>query len=382
MTTTAWCDRAHSPSPSQLIGDPPLLERWIRGLNELTTTPAAEKDWPSAAEDAKARLGIRMFEFALGAGTGAEQDQEQEQVEPAADPRRVRHALAPLVFETMATLPAIHRAAILGLLLLGVHAGIWADPLGDDGWFPVLAEALSHLDKDDIPPQLSSAAASWASVAVYLMHEHRPTTGRPAELLRYEKTAAAMSYLFPDADRQLVADLVEPFRNESGFPIDADAVMDFIGMVVQEDPLAEAIDILETNHPAWRTDKHGDRLLHVSGDYRNAFLPAAEALDAIPGSGSAAVLATGVGVVWTLAIRDADSLIRIEKDAKGQVTWWDYRTGPLAGPTRIARDPETGNRARVRHGALTQPFPAAVQAMVAIGADPTIDPPSACPYDE
>jgi hypothetical protein len=47
-----------------------------------------------------------------------------------------------------------------------------------------------------------------------------------------------------------------PFTNKNGYPVDPDAVMYVIGMVVRGDPLPEAIDILETNHPAWRA--HND----------------------------------------------------------------------------------------------------------------------------
>jgi hypothetical protein len=210
-----------------------------------------------------------------------------------AERRRICRVLEALVQDTMPGLPAIHRVGILGLVLLGVQAEIWDDPLGDEGWFPVVAEALKHLDADDIPQQMSSSAASWAATAVYLMHEHRPTAGRPAELLLYERAAASVSHLFPDADPDVVADLAEPLTNKNGFPVDPDAVMDLISMIVQEDPLAEAIDTLEDNHPSWTVHKHGDRLLHVAADFRATFLPAAEALDAIQSSGAVAVLTTG-----------------------------------------------------------------------------------------
>jgi hypothetical protein len=63
------------------------------------------------------------------------------------------------------------------------------------------------------------------------------------------------------------------------------------------------------------------------------------------------------------------------------VIWQEYRLGPLVSPVGIARDPGIGSRARVRHGPLNQPFPSAIQAMISVGADPTSDPPSACPLE-
>ena len=62
--------------------------------------------------------------------------------------------------------------------------------------------------------------------------------------------------------------------------------------------------------------------------------PAAEALDAVPGTGTAAVLATGTTAGWTIAIRDEGTLIRIEKNPQGQVTWWHYSLGKPNQPDR------------------------------------------------
>ena len=281
----------------------------------------------------------------------------------------------------MPNLPAVHRLAIISLVLCAVQARAWYGPLGDQGWIRVLSEALENLDRDDIPERMSSRAASWAAIAIYLMHEYRPTTGRSAEALLYEKAAADVSHLLPDADTQLVADLAAPFTNKNGYPVDPDAVMYVISMVVQGDPLAEAIDILETNHPTWRAHKHNDRLLHVDGEFRATFSPATETLEAVPGTGAAAVWATGLAASWTIAIRQDGTLIRIEKNPAGQVTWWQYSLGSFTSPTGIARDPELANRLRIRHGALREPFSAAIQALAAAGMDLSADPPSDCPLD-
>jgi hypothetical protein len=115
--------------------------------------------------------------------------------------------------------------------------------------------------------------------------------------------------------------LQRPFTNKNGYPVDPDAVIYVIGMVVQGDPLAEAIDILETSRPAWRGHKHNDRLLYVDGEFRATFSPAAETLEAVPGTDAAAVWATGSTAGWTIAIRHDGTLIRIEKNPQGQVTW-------------------------------------------------------------
>ena len=394
-----------------------------------------EESWLAYTDDAKADLGPAMFHFVLGgfpglrafAGTadsglreptdklvdesrpgldsdnavavGDDTDPDGSAVLAEAphagdesgvthDPdltererRRVRRCLDAAVSTDLPGLPAVHRLALLSLVLCAVQAEVWDSPLGDRGWIRIVSRALGKLDREDIPERMSNCAASWAAIATYLMHEHRPTTGRAAEILLYEKAAAEVSHLFPAAEAQLIADFAGPFTNKNGYPIDPNAVMHVINMVVQSDPLAEAIDILGSNHPAWRVDKHNARLLHVHGEIRATFPAAAEALDAVPGTDTAAVWATGTGAGWTIAIRDQGTFVRIEKNPQGQVTWWHYSVGSLTSPTGIARDPELGNRARIRHGALTQPFPAAIQALAAAGVNLSADPPSDCPSD-
>lgn len=93
-------------------------------------------------------------------------------------------------------------------------------------------------------------------------------------------------------------------------------------------------------------------------------------------SSDAAVWATGAMAGWTIAIRDAGKLIRIEKDPQGQVIRQHYRLGALTSSTGIPRDLELANRVRVKCGALGVPFPAAIRALAAAGLDLSADPPS------
>jgi hypothetical protein len=329
-----------------LISHPRLLDLWTSSLSEFATL-ASNGPPPSLAL-------------------------------PAAERRRARQRLEAMV-DDAASQPAAQRLAVLTMTVCGVQAQLWDDPLGDQGWIRVVSRALAALGDGDVPERLSPRAASLAALAIYLMHEHRPTTGRPAEAQQYEKAAAAVSYLLPDADPGLLAGLAEPFTNRNGSPVDPDAVMDVIAMIVQADPLAEAIDILEANHPAWEIHKHGAALLHVDGDFRATFLPAAAALEAIPGTGTVTVWATGTTAAWTLAVRGGGTLIRVEKGAQGQLTWHHYTLGALTSPVGVARDPERANRARIPHGPLNRPFEEAIEALIATGVNLTADPPSECP---
>jgi hypothetical protein len=365
--------------PISLIADPRQFEPWLAALGKLT-----------GSDDAQASIGPEMVRFIMGGlpavrAPGGRGDDEPDEADlerlrqlSEASRRTARGLLA-----TAATrkLPAEGRLAVLALIMLAAEAGIWDGPLGEAGWIRVLAAALERLDQDDLPGRLDIPAATWAALAAYLMHDSRPASGRPAEFQLYQNAATAVSHLFPDADDDLVAQYAQPLTNRHGNRIDPEAVSHVIELIVQEDPLAQAADALEGAHPDWHVHKHGDTLLHVDVSAGATFPKAAEAIDAIPaGAGAVGVLATGGTAGWSVAIRPGDgTLIHVERTPAGQFTWRQYRLGSLTTPTRIGRDPEVATRARISNGPLSQPFPAALQALAATGFDLASDPPSPCP---
>jgi hypothetical protein len=363
--------------PISLIADPRQFEPWLTALDKLTD-----------ADGAQAALGPEMDRFVMGglpavrvpgAGRDGPDEADVGRLRRLSDAgrRRPRSLLASAVTRE---LPAAGRLAVTALLLIAIEAGIWDSPLGEPGWIRVLTSALTRLDQDDLPDRLTAPAAAWAALATYLLHDSRPTTGRPAEFRLVQEAAGAVAHLFPGADPDLIARFAEPLTNQTGSPVDPDAVMHVIELIVQEDPLAEAVDALEAAHPDWQVHKHADTLLHVAVSSGSTFPKATEALDAIPdGVGTVAVLATGRTAAWTIAIRCDGTLIHVERNVQGAFTWRQYRLGSLTTPTRIGRDPEVATRARISNGPLSQPFPAAVAALTATGFDLSTDPPSHCP---
>lgn len=296
--------------------------------------------------------------------------------------RAARQRLASAVIQRMPVLPAFQRLAIVTLVMCAVEAGVWDEPTGKDGWIWLLAKAMEKLDLDDIPERISSRAASWAALATYLMHEHLPRTGRAAEVTWYEKSAAGVAHLFADADAEVVTDLSVMFTNKNGYPVDPDAVMHVIDVVVQGDPLGEAMDVLAATQPSWRVHKDGDRVLHVAGTFATTFPPAAQALEAVPDATwdqkPVVIYVTGASGRWTLLTRDEKSLFRAEMDPRGQVTWQEYRLSSLAGPARIARDSEGSAQFRVPRGPTARPFAEAIQALNVPGVDLSGNPPITC----
>jgi hypothetical protein len=385
--------QAGQPGPAELIADARLLERWLADAGSLAVTPPAgaagrgprldvdEEGWFASADDAQTRLGTAMFRLALGelpSGlTGSAFARARDL--PGPERRKVRQLLSDFAAKQAVPQPAITRLALLILVLCAVEAGVWDGPQGSDGWVSVCAEAVRNLVRDDLPERLTVAAASWAALAVYLMHEHRPADGRAPEAAAYESARADAARLLPGASAALVAGLATPFTNGRGFPVDPDAVMHVTGLVAQKDPLADAIDALASARPDWSVHRHGGRMLHVESGGRGTFLHAAVALESVPGDTDAAVWATGTTQAWAIAVRFEGALIHVESDARGQFLWRHYRLGPLASPTTLARNPELAARSRINHGALKDPFPEAIQALVATGVDLTGGMPSDCP---
>ncbi len=380
------------PGPAELIADAQLLERWLAEAGSLAAAypgdaagagprpPADEEGWLADADDAQASLGTAMFHLALGDMPASLTDSAFARARdlPGPERRKVRQLLTAATAKQAAAQPAIARLAQLILVLFAAEAGVWDGPQGPDGWVSACAGAVRNLVGGDLPDRLAVAAASWAALAIYLMHEHRPPSGR-APAAAYEEARAAAAHLLPRASTALVADLARPFTNGSGFPVDPDAVMHVTGLVTREDPLADAIDALASARPDWSVHSHGDRLLHVQSGGRGTFLHAAEALERVPEGTDAAVWATGTTPAWAIAARFEGALFHVESDSRGQLLWRHYRLGPLATPTALARNPELAARSRVNHGALKNPFPEAIQALLATGVDLSGGTPSDCP---
>jgi hypothetical protein len=383
--------QAGQPGPAELIADARLLERWLAAAGSLAARPgdaagggprldAGEEGWFANADDAQTSLGTAMFRLALGelpsglVGSAFARTRDL----PGPERRKVRQLLA-ATGKQAASQPAIVRLALLTLVLCGVEAGVWDSPQGSDGWMSVCAGAVRNLVSGDIPERLAVAAATWAALAMYLMREHRPADGQAPEAAAYEAARADAARLLPGASPGLVTVLATPFTNGSGFPVDPDAVMYVTGLVAEEDPLADAIDALASARPDWSVHRHGGRMLHLQSGGRGTFLHAAEALESVPDGKDAAVWATGTTPAWAIAVRFGGTLVHVESDARGQFLWRHYRLGPLATPIALARNPELAARSRISHGALKNPFPEAIQALVATGVDLTGGTPSDCP---
>jgi hypothetical protein len=228
-----------------------------------------------------------------------------------------------------------------------------------------------------VPEPIQPQLASLAAVALYVLREHLPIGGRTDEVLRYEALADKTAYLYAAADADLVANYAAPIHNSRGFPVDPDDVMRVIAMIVQDDPLADAIEALDARHPTWHFHRHGSAVLHVRGEFRAPFAAAAEVLDSITDMPVAAAWATNHRGEWALAARQDTELIHVEP-AKVGIAWRHYRLTSLITPTSISRNGDLASRARVRHVPLTKCFPEALAVLNATGIDMAEGPPVEC----
>jgi hypothetical protein len=103
---------------------------------------------------------------------------------------------------------------------------------------------------------LEAGAASFAAVAVYLIRDHLHDSGRTEQAGDYEAAVRGIVHLLPAATPEQVSDRATGLSNSRGFPVDADEVIRVISMIVQDDPLADAIEFLSVQHSDWEMHVH------------------------------------------------------------------------------------------------------------------------------
>ncbi|PRY44323.1 hypothetical protein LY71_1161 [Geodermatophilus tzadiensis] len=348
-TAPVWADRVAEEDNGAVEGDT-IEEQDSRTDNEPEPEPGAEK--PDREAHRRART--------------------------AAEQRRYRAWLTDLVGK-MRGRPAIDRAAMHALMLIGTAGKFWAGPSGGQGWLHLLADATVALDGDDIPAALEPQFGSLAAVALYLMRDAIPYGARGHDRDTYLAALAASEHLLVEADLDLVRAYSEPLRNDAGFPIDPAAVMEHATAAVQDDPTADLVATVQGAYPDWEVHAHGPNLLHVHGTFGKPFLAAGKALDLTDALPTVGVWATNHNGDWALAIVNEGTLSRVEPGRDRIVRHYDYALSTLLGPGRIAAGGEAERNADLRHRPQNRPSDLTRTAMSAVAVDSAVGPPSGCP---
>lgn len=418
--------------PLDLFQDPQLANAWTAKMNELVTSapkmPAAPLSprnarpvdgqtqpsghrtlddadtWLRYTDDARARLGSMMVDFALGglprianAGSagpatpiwvdrlGGDDDQyddehtaEEQDADAALDGRanrtrtlqayeraRYRRWLRDLT-DTAPHVEAIDRLARGGLVLLGTRMQIWDGPLGPHGWFHLLVSAVRALP-DEIPTSLKQQAAAFTAVAIYRLDHALPLDRRSPESKLLRTLVEERLDLLHSAEREGVDANTQSLRVGLEPPTDAAAVWDHLAAVLGENHADAVLRDLERAFPDFEiTHVHGD-VFRVDGVFPNPVKAGADILDQLDGPTVAAVVATNGSVTATL-IRNADRLT-IVRAGPGPRTYTSFRLGPLTSITGLASGGETAQRHRLNRGPLQRLSDEAAEDLRAAGLD-------------
>lgn len=418
--------------PLDLFHDPQLANAWSSKMNELVTAasrttgappshrgtqpgdsatePTGHRTlddadtWLRYTDDARARLGSMMVDFALGGlprianpslagpstpiwvdrlGDNDEQfDDEHTAEEQDADAQSDSHAMRARALQaheraryrrwlhdltdTAPQVEAIDRLARTGLVLLGTRMQIWDAPLGSHGWFHLLAASVRSLP-DDPPAALMQQVAALTAVAIYRLDHVLPPGRRSPESKLLRELVDQRLDLLRSADREAVEANTHSLRVGIEPPADSAAIWDHLTALLAGDYADAVLRDLERTFPDFTITHLQDDVFHVEGVFPNPVKAGADVLDELDGPAVAAVVATNGSLTATL-IRNAGRLT-IVRAGPGPRTYTSYRLGPLTSIPGLASGGETAQRHRINRGPLQRLSDEAAEDLRAAGLE-------------
>lgn len=419
--------------PLDLFQDPQLAHSWSSKMLELVTlapqgvrvtgiagsqpptdptTPTgdhrtldAPDAWLRYTDDARARLGTTMVDFALGglpriaavdhptpatpiwADRLGDDDEEfddertaEDQDAAAARPNqedrtralhaheraRYRRWLTNLT-DAQGEVELIDRLARAGLVLLGTRMQIWDGERGSHGWFDTLAAAVAMLPVENVPPALMQQTADLSAVALYRLDRALPPDRRSAESKLLRILIAERLDLLHAASQRGVDANTQSLRVGPETPTDSEAVWDYLTLLLSGNPVAALLRELERAFPDYEITHLHDDVFAVQGNFPNPVRASADVLDQLDASPVAAVVATNGSVTATL-IRNGQRLT-IVREGHGSTTYASYLMTPLTSIPGLASGGETAQRHRLKRGPLQQRSPEATEDLLAAGLD-------------
>jgi hypothetical protein len=369
--------------PRDLFTDPNLAER-LAAI--LAAQPAAAgpgtRNWDEYLDQCARRFGQPLLRFALGlpqadregemdAGRGS-QDEDEGNAGVSEQVRARYQRWAATMAELSHALPIAERLLAIQAVLCVVGQGLWD---GDDqGWYPLLAEAVRGLSDGDLPAEAEPAAGSLAAVVLSILRASAPRYWQTRETRDYAETSSAVGHLLLAADPDRIAEYVSWLGTAFGSAALPAVVLDVVADVIDPDPIADVIsglaEIGRDAHP------HGPRLLHLSGRFGNPVLAALEGVGAVQDMDFVGVWATSTAGPWALIIwRNPDLLI---VDGRSAVPLWQHRRlSPLQRPKALAAGKNLSSAPLVSHGPQNRAFPEAGALLHLLGLS-SPNPPTDC----
>jgi hypothetical protein len=264
--------------------------------------------------------------------------------------------------------PLLDRMTRVALILTGTTLDLWDSPLGDKGWFDLLAESTLHLSTAEPgahPPQVRAGLGSLAAACLYRLDQGLPARRAAREHTTFAAAASAVAPLLTYATAEGL-----DVRSRSLAPGDhnatAEYITDFIGRLDSDDTLAQNLRLLEREHPDWSvaTPERGPRTgplveVVVSGTFSDPALAAAETLDLIAKSIGTEVpqAVTAYGRRAAIRLVRHRDLLSEARHADGHTR---YITFDLRGGNAMGVRPGQERRTRTRLRPLAaQPTPQA-----------------------
>lgn len=377
--------RAAEPAtrPHDLFTDPSLAERLAAILGAQRTAAAARpRDWAEYLDQCAERIGQPLLRFALGlpqpAPAGRE-DEADDRPRPwddnASVPEQVQaryRRWAATMAELSHTLPIAERLLAIQAVLCVAGQGWWD---GDDqGWYPLLAEALRGLCDTDLPAEAETAAGSLAAVALSILRASAPRYWQTRETRHYAETSSAVGHLLLAADPDRIAEYVSWLGTAFGSAALPAVVLDVVADVIDPDPMADVISgLAEIGRDA---HAHGPKLLHLAGKFGNPVLAALEGVGAVQDLDFVGVWASSTTGPWALIIWRSPDMVII--DGRSAAPLWQHRRlSPLQRPKALAAGKNLSSAPLVSHGPQNRAFPEAGALLHLLGLS-SPEPPTEC----
>ena len=367
--------------PRDLFTDPSLAERLAATLaaQRAAGGPPA-RNWAEYLDQCAARIGQPLLRFALGlpqpedepdGGRGPWEANDGNAGLPEHVQARYRR-WAVKIAELSQALPIAERLLAIQAVLCVVGQGMWD---GDDqGWYPLLAEAMRGLSDDDLPAQAEAAAGSLAAVALSILRSSAPRYWQTRETRDYAETSSAVGHLVLAADPDRIAEYVSWLGTAFGSAALPAVVLDVVAEVIDPDPMADVLSgLAEIGRDA---HAHGPKLLHLTGKFGNPVLAALEGVGAVQDMDFVGVWATSTTGPWALIIWRSPDMVIV--DGRSAVPLWQHRRlSPLQRPKALAGGKNLTSAPLVPHGPQNRPFPEAGALLHLLGLSAP-NPPTEC----
>lgn len=274
--------------------------------------------------------------------------------------------------QSINAVPVASSLIVLRLALVWWSAGDWDDD--DPQPHHVVAAMLRALARRDTKDsrELNERIASLGVVALTMMADRVDLSVRDDATLSFLRLRDDLAYLVLDVRPDLVEEYCQFLKRPSGFGLNAEQVLEMVREWGTEDPLADAIAVLEAN--GYEVTMPGTGLLRVSGAFSDVDRVARTAAGLVPET----VLPVGVWAIsestqrWAFVLWDRPNLIKAVPGPRG-VRWRQQRLGPLRNPVTSVDD-DGAHVATVKHGPMLVAPPLALEMMARLGVhspDPT-----------